>query len=106
MATTKKRLVSFRSNTKFSLNYETNNLTPETELILLSAEPKYDVNKKGEIMKGNELGEFRIFTSLESINQMIGDLQLLASQIQKFEQMSASMNSIIEMAKPKQEPSK
>lgn len=102
MATTKQRLISFRTNTKFSINYETLKLIPETELILLSTEPKYEVNKKGEIMKGNELGEFRIFTSLEGINQMIGELQLLVQRLQTFEQMSAGMNSVIEDAKNNQ----
>lgn len=99
MATTKKHLISFRTNTTFSINYETSNLTPQTELILLSREPKYEIDKRGDVMKGAELGEFRIFTSLEGINVMIGELQLLATRLQTFEQMSAGMNSIIEEAK-------
>lgn len=101
MATTKKHLVTLRSNTNFSINYETNNLKPQVELILLSSEPKYEVNKKGEIMKGHELGEFRIFTTMEGVNAMIGDLQLLVSQLQTFEQLSAGMNTLIESAKQK-----
>lgn len=104
MATTKKRLISFRSNTTFKLNYETNLLTPETELVLLSVEPKYEVNKKGEIMKGSELNEFRIFCSLEGINTMIGDLQLLATQLQTFEQLSTGVNTLIENSKSKSNP--
>ena len=102
MATTKKRLISFRSNTNFKLDYSTNLLSPEIELVLLSVEPKYEVNKKGEIMKGSELGEFRIFASLEAINVMIGDLQLLATQLQTFEQLSTSINGVIENSKIKQ----
>lgn len=54
-------------------------------------------------MKGNELGEFRIFTSSEGLNSMIGDLQLLVSQLQQFEQLSAGINSLIETAKTKNE---
>lgn len=101
MAQTKKHLVTFRSNTTFSINYETNNLKPQVELILLSSEPKYEVNKKGQIMKGTELGEFRIFASLEGINEMIGDLQLLVAQLQNFEQLSSGINTLIESSKKK-----
>lgn len=99
MATTKKKLISFLSNTTFSINYETQNLTPQIELILLSTEPKYEVNKKSEIMKGAELSEFRIFTSLEGINAMIGELQSVAANLQKFEQLSKGLNGLIESAK-------
>ena len=102
MATTKKHLISFRTNTTFSINYETLKLVPQTELILLSTEPKYGFDKKGAILKGNELTEFRLFTSLEGINIMIGELRLLATRLQTFEQMSAGMNSIIEEAKKNQ----
>jgi hypothetical protein len=104
MATTKKHLVQLRSNTNFSVNYENNNLTPQIELILLSYEPKYNLTKKGEIEKGHEIGEFRIFANLEGINAMIGELQLLASQLQKFQQLSVGINQLIESAKENIEP--
>jgi hypothetical protein len=103
MSTSKKHLISFRSNTKFSLNYDDQNLTPQVELIILSHEPEYKLNTKGEIMKGSVLGEFRIFTSLDGINAMIGELQLLAAQLQTFEQLSVGMNSLINNAKKKKE---
>lgn len=99
MATTKKRLISLLSNTTFQVDYKTQNLTPQIELVLLSTEPKYEVNKKSEIMKGAELSEFRIFTSLEGINQMIGELQSVAANLQKFEQLSVGINGLIESAK-------
>jgi len=103
MSTSKKHLVSFRSNTKFSLNYEDQNLTPQIELIILSHEPEYKINSKNEITKGSALGEFRIFTTLEGVNAMIGELQLLAAQLQTFEQLSVGMNSLINNAKKKKE---
>ena len=108
MSTTKKHLVSFRSNTKFSLNYEDQNLTPQIEIIILSHEPEYKINAKNEITKGSSLGEFRIFTTLEGVNAMIGELQLLATQLQTFEQLSVGMNSLINSAKAKlkEEPKK
>jgi|LakMenEpi03Aug12_release.lakeMendotaPanAssembly.Ray.scaffolds.fasta_scaffold43549_11 hypothetical protein len=102
MATTKKHLVQLRSNTNFTVNYENNNLTPQIELIILSYEPKYNLTKKG-IVKEHEIGEFRIFANLEGINAMIGELQLLASQLQKFEQLSVGINLLIESAKEKTE---
>ena|ERR1700741_1994755 len=103
MSTTKKHLITLMSNTNFSLNYETTNLEPQIEVILLTQEPVYKVNAKSEITKGVELGEFRFFSSLKGINEMIGELQAMAAQLQKFEQLSVGMNSIIEHAKKQQE---
>ena len=100
---TKKHLVTLRSNTNFALNYENQNLKPQIELIILTQEPEYKANKKGEIEKGYAIGEFRIHTTLEGINVMIGELQLLATQLQTFEQLSTGMNKLIENAKPKKE---
>jgi len=103
MATTKKRLVQVRSNTSFSVNYKSNNLTPQIELVLLSTEPKYIVNKKGGVDKGVELGEFRIYTDKDGVNELIGQLQLIAANLQTFEQMSVGLNTIIEHSKNKQQ---
>lgn len=103
MSTTKKHLISIRSNTNFSIDYTNLTLKTQIELIILCQEPVYDVNKKREIVKSAKLGEFRFFTSLEGINDMIGELQALAIQLQTFEQMSVGMNKIIENAKQKQE---
>jgi len=55
MSTTKKHLVSFRSNTKFSLNYEDQNLTPQIEIIILSHEPEYKITLKMKSLKVHRL---------------------------------------------------
>lgn len=102
MSTTKKHLIEVRTNTNFNVNYESTTLVPQVELILLMQEPRYTVVKrKGEafIEKGYELGEFRCFTSLAGLNAMIGELQLVAAQLQRFEQMAVALNSVIEQAK-------
>ena len=100
MGTTKKHLISVRSNTKFAVDYGTKLLTPEIELILISIEPKYEAKKDG-IHKGNEVSEFRIFSDLDGVNKLIGELQLLVAGMQQYEQLSSGINSLIEQGKEK-----
>lgn len=105
---TKKHLIEVRSNTNFGVNYETMELVPQVELILLLQEPKYQVvKKKGEayIEKGHELAEFRCNLSLNALNNLIGRLQETAAGLQLFEQMSVGLNRVIEQARvaPKEE---
>lgn len=95
MSTTNQHLISFRTNTKFSVNYETMNLVPQLELILITVQPKYTSNKKGDVVKGSDVGEFRIHTTLEGINQMIGELQVLAARLQTYEQVAVGLNMVI-----------
>lgn len=57
---TKRTLVQIRTNSNLSVNYKDLTLSPEVELIMLFAEPKYELTKKSEIVKGHELNEFRI----------------------------------------------
>ena len=99
MATSKKYLISVLSNTYFGLDYTTNNLEPQIEVVLLTQESKYKANSKNELVKGVEVGEFRIFTSIDGLNQMIGELQLLASKMQNFQQLSVGINQLIEHSK-------
>ena len=100
MATSKKHLIQVRSNTKFAVNYETKNLTPEIEIILISVEPKYEAKKDG-LYKGKEVSEFRIFSDLDGVNKLIGELQLLVAGMQQYEQLSSGINSLIEQGKEK-----
>lgn len=39
-------LLSVRTNTNFSLNYEDQNLHPEIEVIVLVSQPKYKLKKQ------------------------------------------------------------
>lgn len=96
-------LVSVRSNCNFSLDYETGKLRPQTEVILITSAPKYVVDKKQTgIMKDMEVTEYRFITSLEGVNQLIGELQLLVNNINHFEQLAGSMNAIIVASNKKQ----
>jgi hypothetical protein len=103
MATSKKFFVGVLSNTHFSVDYNTNNLEPQIEVILLTQEVKYKIDDEdddeGAIKKAIEVGEFRIFTSLEGVNDMIGKLQAMASQLQNFQQLSVGFNQLIEHSK-------
>jgi hypothetical protein len=97
---TKKTLLQIRTNSSFSVDYSTSNLVPEVELILLFSEPEYQLTtKKDSIKKGNKLSEFRIKTSSEGINQMIGELQTLQVNLQQYEQMSVGLNAVINQNK-------
>lgn len=101
---TKKTLIQIRTNSNFSVNYENLNLVPKVELIMLFTEPEYQVNKKGEILKGQKLSEFRINSSVDGINHIIGELQALQVQLQTFTNLSEGINAIIKQnTKPKEE---
>ena len=93
-------LLSIRSNCNFSLSYTTGNLTPQVEVILITSNPKYAVNKAGDkVTKEQEVSEYRFITTLEGVNQLIGELQLVAKNIMEFEQMAAGFNKITEAYK-------
>lgn len=93
-------LVSVRSNCNFSLNYETGKLHPQSEIILLTSTPKYVIDKKGTgIIKDLDIQEFRFLSNLDGINKLIGELQLLVTNMNAFEQTAASFNVIIEASK-------
>lgn len=105
MATSKKFFVGVLSNTHFTVDYKTNNLEPQIEVILLTQHIKYKVDDEGDegdIKKGIEVDEFRIFTSLEGVNDMIGKLQAMASELQRFQQLSVGVNQLIEHSKKSQ----
>lgn len=99
---TKKHLIEVRSNTNFGVNYETMELAPQVELILLLQEPKYELVKKKDaayITKSSELAEFRCLLSLNAMNHLIGKLQETAAGLQRFEQMSVALNGVIAQAR-------
>lgn len=97
-----KQLISVRSNCVFGLNYESGKLQPQTEVVLITQEPNY-VNKKDKIVREFKAAEFRFRANLEGVNMLIGELQVLATQMQQFDQMSHAFNNIIENSKPKTE---
>lgn len=93
-------LISVRSNCNFALNYETGKLHPQTEVILITTSPKYVLDKKGsKFSKEMDITEYRFLSSLEGINTLIGELQLVVKNMNAFEQTAASLNVIIEASK-------
>ena len=70
-------LLSVRSNCTFALDYKKGTLHPSTEIILITSSPKYVMSKEGDsFKKDQEVSEYRFITSLDGVNQLIGELQL------------------------------
>lgn len=102
-----KTVISVRSNCDFSLNYENSELTPKVELIILTTEPKYEWQKKGNgLVKNQHVDEFRCQTDLDGINSLIGQLQIASDNISKFNQLSSGINTIVKNHIIKQTDSK
>ena len=97
----KQHILQVRSNTNFSINYDDFSLSPQVELVLLFQEPEYEAKiskdkKHFTIEKGDRLGEARFICTLEKLNMMIGELQIVATNLQKFKQLAHGLNTIIE----------
>jgi len=89
-------LISVRSNCNFSLDYDTSKLHPQTEIILITTAPKYELNKKKDgFTKEVEISEYRFLSSLEGVNKLIGELQLAVKNMNQFEQIAAGLNAVI-----------
>ena len=89
-------LISVRSNCNFGLNYKTGKLYPQTEVILIVTSPKYVLDKKKTgYTKEVDINEFRFLSSLDGLNTLIGELQLLVQNVNHFEQMSAALNTVL-----------
>ncbi len=98
-----KTIISVRSNCDFQLNYESATLHPKAEIILITTQPKYKLNtKKGELIKEQDVEEFRFNASLEGINTLIGELNLVVKNMNAFEQTAASFNAIIKNSQTKE----
>ena len=88
------QLSSIRSNTNFALNYESGELIPQIEVIILVGYPEYKF-KGDEIIKDDSLKEFRFNTSIKGLNLLIEQLQIAAENLKKIDQMAESLNHII-----------
>jgi len=94
-----KILASVRSNLRFGVNYNTAELEPEVELIILIWKPTYKTNMKGDVTKESGLEEIRIEMSPKGLNQLIVELKMTASSLQQFEQASEALNGVIRQIK-------
>jgi len=52
-----KILASVLSNLSFGVNYDTSELQPQVELVILCWKPSYETNAKGEVKKKSSLEE-------------------------------------------------
>lgn len=104
----KKQIIQLLSNLRFKANYSTSELSPEIELIFITAEPQYKLSKEktGVYEKNTKINECRLITDLDGINQMIGDLQLMASQLQSYDQLSKGINTLINQTKENKQEKK
>lgn len=97
-----KQLVSVRSNCTFALDYNSGKLHPQTEVIIITQSPNYVV-RKDKIVRELKADEFRFRSTLEGINALIGELQVLVQNMNNFEQTAGAFNVIIESARQRQE---
>lgn len=77
------------------MNYETSELEPQAEIVILSAKPSYTIGKKNQIVKEAALDEMRFELSPAALNKVIGELQLAAQQLNTYSQAGAAFNTII-----------
>lgn len=94
------QLAQIRTNTTFSLNYETGLLEPEIELIALLMHPMYTIKNK-QIQKTTGAKEMRFKTTLAGINTLIGELQSAVVGLNRIEQLASGLNAVISANKPK-----
>jgi hypothetical protein len=94
-----KILASIKSNLRFSVEYSTAELNPEVEMIILCWKPSYKANSKGDVKKESGLEEIRFELSPKALNQLIAELQMTATELQKFEQAGEALNSVIRTMK-------
>ena len=97
-----KVLASIRSNLRYTVNYDTTELEPQAEIVILSFKPVYSIDKKRHIVKDAGLEESRFELSLEAINKVIGELQAVAHQLQTYAQAGEAFNAIIRSLPKKQ----
>lgn len=93
-----KQLISVKTNMSLEYSVETNTMQPASEVILLVSTPNYKISDNA-VKRHVKLKEFRFKTSLEGINSLIGQLQVLSNSMNSFEQMGNSINLILETSK-------
>ena len=96
---------SLRTNTSFSVNYETKELEPTIELIILTYKPEYQV-KGREVIKKTALDETRIELPGRDIHKLIAELQIAANGLSYYTQAGDAINSIMKQITVKPEESK
>ena len=101
-----KRVIQVFSNTNFSVNYDDSSLHPQVELILLTQQIKYDVDAKGKIKKGWKVEEARFLLAPENIDQLIGQLKLLRVGVDRYKDLSTSINTLVAAAAEEQKKEK
>lgn len=92
------QLISLRSNQTFFVDYETNKLIPQTEVILLVEKPKY--SKKGSnVMRTSEIQELRFQTGTGGIREIIGMLEEAVKVSDNYEKLGGVINNAISSQK-------
>lgn len=92
-----KEILSVRSNCNFALNYNDSKLHPQIEIIILTTQPDYALNKTHTgVTKKQKVEETRFTVSPEGLNNLIGQLQMAAQNALNFDQLSGFLNPIIE----------
>lgn len=88
------QLMSVRSNQTFHVDYESNQLAPQTEMILLIEKPHYKIKGK-DIVKSSELQEVRFETGTTGLAHLIGMLEGALKVAQDYEKLGGTINNMI-----------
>lgn len=86
--------MSVRSNQAFHVDYESNQLSPQTEMILLIEKPHYKIKGK-DVMKTSELQEVRFQTGTNGLAHLIGMLEEALKVAQNYEKLAGTINNMI-----------
>ena len=94
------QLVSVRSNQNFMVDYGKGKLIPQTEVIVFVSKPIYNLSKNDTIKKDWNISENRFTCTAETLNYLIGQLQMALKVANQYEQMAGSINEVIINTKP------
>jgi hypothetical protein len=87
-------LTSLRSNQFFIVDYKSNKLIPQTEVILLVEKPIYK-SKAEKIIRSTEIQELRFTLGSQGIRAVIGMLEEALKVTDNYEKMGGAINNII-----------
>ena len=94
-----KNIVQVRTNMRFDLNYQTHELEPSVEIIILTIKPEYELAKDNSVKKKMALDEARFEVRADALNDLIGQLKAQANSLTQFAQIGGAVNGLIKSMK-------
>lgn len=97
-------IVSIRTNQSFTIDHETNELMPQTEVVILVQKPSYEI-KKGKIYKSFKIEEMRFDTTAAVLATFIEMLTKVHANAKHYAEISRKISNQVTAA-PEGEPTK